>query len=344
MPALSLDSHIFFFDACKSLGTSMNPVFLLTAYDNSVLVLKREEATVNPVNLKYNLKFVKAVNPAARGKVLDPEEIANLKSCIALHEWLSKRGYQTASPDLAKLRDALNQHGTWFKMQEVKELANLRSVILDAQNNANKGPLRQFVASLNAKGGLESLGQVVAVDLFNQNQDRFCPRVPVAHPLTYDTGATKYGGKAHDLGGKEFFVLVNLGNVMLGLDNNKKKAVALDSFDPFSGSFTDVNQTIEQLEAAGGIWFGRMLTAGARHFRKLYAEDIVNDLEFAWGPRNRKFKFLKSTRLDSNAAKRIFHGMESAIPVIKQKLHALINKPGRLAPPGLLSRYAILNS
>lgn len=344
MPVLNLNSKIFFFDACKSLGTTMNPVYLLTAYDNSVIVIKREGPSTSPLDLKYNLKVVKAVNPAARGKLLDPQEIVYIKDCVDTHERLALKAQQPVPADLASLKAALNAPGVWFKMEEVKELTNLKKAALELQNNADKGPIRKFAAALNAKGGLESLGEVVAIDLYNHNSDRFTPRLEQMLPPRYDQ-ATKYGGKQPEFGGKTFLVLVNVANVMVGVDGGSKKAVALDSFDPFSGGFSDVAQTIEQLErTGGGCWFGRMLTAQTHSLRELYAQDIVHDLEDLWGPRNRKILFAKTTRLDSKAARRIVNGMEAAIPKIKQKLEALMRKYGSTAPAGLQSRYNILNT
>lgn len=341
MSILSLDHEITFFDECKSLGTSMNPVYLLRAEDDSVIVIKREQDTVARQDLKFNLKVVKAVQPVARGKVLTQQEIKNLKTCIGIQKIACR--VNALPEDMRQLDDHLNGHGTWFKMKEVKELTTLKAAVQALK--ASKGPIRKFAQALNAQGGLETLGEVVAVDMYNHNTDRFSPRLKDAIPPVYDT-EERNGMGLGDLGNMlKCRVLLNMGNVMIGLDGDRLKPVALDAFDPYS-QLKDVSKTVDQLEngTLGECWFGRLLapTPAAKGLRELYAKDIVDDLEDVWGPRNRRLPFLRTRRLDRKAPRRIVTGMELARVKIIQKLEALMRKYGNQVPAGLQSRYDIL--
>jgi hypothetical protein len=187
---------------------------------------------------------------------------------------------------------------------------------------AIRANLKAFTATLNAKDGLERLGTIIAVDLFNMNQDRFWPDAP----------------QTEQIGGFEFHFrcLRNIGNVFrIDTGDGSSEVGALDFIFRKEG-FTDINKPLAECERAGGPWGGRILADKAR--RLAFAKDVAHDLERALNPLNGGFGL--KTKLHSDAANRISAGMVTRARVIWGKLQMKYHPNNWTA--GTSERQAIL--
>jgi hypothetical protein len=316
------------FDGVKALAPG-HPVFLLGAADKSYLVVKQENAVGAKVNLNANLKAMSAATGKAAGKALVQGELDAIRDFLqdsqdALRLW------RIPEPlGVVALRNAFIIPGTWYKMPEAPGVTDLKAAVADLINNQDKTGVRAIAKSLNAAGGMEMLGRIIAVDLYNGNTDRF-----VADGL---------GGALNPRTNIRFRVMQNIGNVLLSIENGKLKPVGLDSFEAAS-IYADVTKTIQAIELTdAGMapgWSGRKLTDAQAAWRLQFAQSICDDLEDAWGLRNRKLSILRKKRLNSDAAARLAKGMRDAI--IELKNHVRLRAAKINAPAGLASRLAIL--
>lgn len=271
--------------------------------------------------------MIKVVSPGAAGKVLCPQELAAIDDLLQTSKYWAEHSQKGEDPDVTSLRQDMLMHGTWFKMAKAEELFHLGKAMETLKSKQDKSGVRAVAEALNRSGGLESLGQIVAIDAYNHNTDRFMPCFPDEPRIS-----------------KEWLVLVNSGNVIFALDHELHKPIGLDSYE--SGSaFRDIDKTIEELEPNSmEPWRGRILAKDKLEWRKKYAKDIVADLEKAMGPRNRKFAMFASQwkRLNSNAADRIVKGMHSATSALVLKLKGMALKPN--CPAGVASRLKLITS
>lgn len=298
------------------------PVFLATATDNSTVVLKNEVQVhaSDPHNMKMALKVAKTVSPAGAGKVLTYLEIQAVQGYFETKKYISEVTMQPLPPDVKYLGDMLEANGMWYKMAKAEGIVSIE----DAQQRAaagNKTDVRSIAAALSATDGLESLGRIIAADLWNGNNDRFSPNG---------------GADGHR-------VLVNAGNVLLAFHGNQNtlKPIGLDAYEAM-GMFRNYNQTIPQLEEGLDQWSGRLLanTPASNLALKTFCDSAVADIEDVLGPRNRKLLFAKTRRLPSNASNRLQQGVLSGAIPIRTKMRMLA---GRHNPsPGLISRLQTL--
>lgn len=323
--ALSLNSpiatndiyHIKMFKALK--------VWLLIGGENDKVVIKTD--AIHAPQYKSASPIVKAVAAGARVRILTPAELFALKEYVRLYEEVAK-AYQDMgmdyNPDEAPAVSDLKQSLTFgfpFVKMEAVNVMDLEGALQD-RLAGNKGDLRAFTATLNAPGGLERLGKIIAVDLFNGNTDRFYPG----------------SASAKTIAGVTFNLrcLVNVGNVFRVTNTAGPEVGALDFIDPNS-RFKDINTPLATAEtSAGEPWPARLLADKKR--RNDFAKDVVHDLEAILSPR--KSRFSLKTKLKGDAASRIATGMVQGAQLIKSKLEAKYN-PNRWTS-GIRDRYLII--
>lgn len=297
------------------------PVFLVTATDRSHVVIKQEvQVHANDVqNMKFALKAVKTVSPAAAGKTLTIAEVQVLQEYVDMHEYIADATMKPLSADLTYLKQLLTANGMWYKMEKADGIVNIE----DAKNKAaagDKTDVRAIAAAFSAPDGLEALGRIIAADLWSGNNDRFAP-----------------GGT----GGNGYQVCQNPGNVLLATQGSLKP-IGLDAYEAM-GVFRNYNATIAQLEGADE-WGGRLLadTPGARQRLKAFCTLVIADLETLLGPRNRRGlgRLGRTSRLPSNAVTRLQHGVISGSLPIRAKMRQLAGRPN--PPVGLIDRLTIV--
>lgn len=297
------------------------PVFLLTATDNSHVVIKQEvQVHANDAqNMKFALKVVKTVSPNAAGKALTPAEVQVLQDFVDMNDYIAEVTMRQLAPDLAYLKQLLAANGMWYKMEKAEGIMNIE----DAKNKAaagNKTDVRAIAAAFSAPDGLEALGRIIAADLWNGNNDRFTP-----------------GGT----GGNGYHVCQNPGNVLLATQGTLKP-IGLDAYEAM-GVFRNYNATIDQLEGADE-WGGRLLAENpaARARLKEFCRLVIADIEAILGPRNRRGlgRLGRTSRLPADAVTRLQHGIIAGALPIKAKMRQLA---GRANPPaGLISRLTVV--
>jgi hypothetical protein len=311
--------HITMFKALK--------VWLLTGPNDDKVVIKSD--AIQQVQYKSASPIVKAIAPGAKLKILIAPEIAALKQFIADYEQIAQ-AYQALGmayrPDEAQAISDLKLSLTFgfpFVKMEAVDVKDLKEALNNRLGpNADKTDLRNFTTTLNAPGGLERLGQIIAVDLFNGNKDRFYPGA---------AGTELIGGVNFN-----FRCLVNVGNVFRVATVGGSDVGALDFIDPQS-VFKDINTPLSQAEATAGTpWPGRVLADKKQ--RNEFAKDVVHDLESVLSPR--KSAFSLKTKLKGDAASRLANGMVEGAQRIKSKLEVKYN-PGRWTP-GITDRYMVM--
>jgi hypothetical protein len=302
-------------------------VFSLQGQGGSLIVKGEKSLNVKPGQAKFGAKFMNAVDPFATSKVLSPGEIAELKKWATANQ-------APGDPFRKFLNDG---YPVWFKMDNRDSLFSLQQAVKEREENHDKTKIRQIAAALNAPKGLERLGEIAATDLFNGNSDRFVPNDP-NNPIpnwNLPGSATQYAVKT----------LTNVDNVLLALQGRNLRPIGLDAFDT-SSAYRDYIQPLQQVENVSTIkWPGRMLAANKVADRMAFARDIVDDLETLLGPRDRKLPFTNTHRLNSDAARRIYKGMDSGVVKIKERLKKYLHSDKRQAdrvPPGVIDRATAL--
>ena len=234
-----------------------------------------------------------------------------------------------------------------FKMQPRAGLTDLKkasSKIRNQDGTVDKTDVRLIAKALNASGGLEQLGQILAADFFNGSQDRFSAPfydmykknalVTEGGAYTYYEGTTKKS--------KRFKIIQNHGNVFVYMDGKKARPIGLDFFDYGSAARDYSLDDTEEIESRSP-WPGRWLINGddEAQARWLIAQNVVDDLNEVLGPRDRTFSIARTERLEKNAANRFYQGIDQGIAALKEAWEQ--KKLGGTKPaPGLLWRIGIL--
>jgi hypothetical protein len=302
-------------------------VWLLVGFNNDKVVIKKD--AVHAPQIKSANPVIKAIAPNSKLKILTPAETMALNQFVAAYETWS-REYHAMGLDIdpdedQAVRDLKEVLGPRFPEPFVKmEAVNVTDIekALEQRMSGDKTSLQAFAATLNAPGGLEKLGKIIAADLFNGNRDRFYPGKASSKTI---------GGVTINLR-----CLVNVGNVFRVETDTGSEVGALDFVDP-NALFKDISEPLEQGEArAGKLWPGRLLAN--KKERNAFAEDVVHDLEAILSPR--KSTFSLKTKLKFGAAGRVANGMVEGAKLIKSKLESKYN-PNRWKP-GILQRYKII--
>lgn len=295
------------------------PVFLLTATDGSHVVIKQEVQVHagDAQNMKFALKAVKTVSPAAAGKSLTQGEIQVLQDHVDIHEYIANATMRALDPDTAYLKQLLINGGLWFKMDKAEGITNIEAAKVKAAAGDKSG-VRAIAAALSAPDGLEALGRIIAADLWSGNNDRFAP-----------SGSDKPG----------YRVCQNPENVLLSIQGTLKP-IGLDAYEAM-GAYRNYNSNIEDIEGID-TWGGRLLAHTERAALKDFCRKAVADIEDTLGPRNRRGLGVlgRKSRLPADAATRLQHGIISGALPIRAKMRQLAGKPG--APAGLINRLTIL--
>jgi hypothetical protein len=232
--------------------------------------------------------------------------------CIAL----ANITFTPVPTEIDHLDESLQNGGVWFKMSKAEGVRDLGTAMKERSDHQDKSGVRQIAAALRG-GGLETLGKIIAADLFNGNIDRFNPYFTDKFGQEQQVGDKIPGTDPQ----KQFAVLLNIGNVLFSMQQDKSRFVALDPYDR-QGHWRKMNKTIQNLKrirfpARTGLAITSRTTrkrhSGVHGSRALIAED----LETALGPRNRKVAVLSSRRLPRNADARILTGMNTGINDLK---------------------------
>lgn len=329
---LSLTSPIKAADIAGVKVYKEGKVFLVQGIDGSEVVVKYDAPGLDQV--KATTLAVKAIDPAARMKVLSTGELHELERWCediadleAFYAQLVKEGMIKSSP-FSKNRDAASDlHATIKEAKKYNSfLAKMNKMtvhnIEDAVEERGKGGkdlLRAFAKGLKDDGGLEMFGKVMAADMFNQNFDRFNPEPP-PKAVTKTIGPFNF----------TFRALVNVSNILMQDTGTMFKATVLDYADPQRG-FSHPGIKLANISSD---WGGSFIVDKKK--RKKFAEDIVYDLEQLLNPK--KSKFSLKTKLGRDAAKRIEAGMILGCREICSYLEARLKQKGALAP-GFMDRY-----
>lgn len=321
---------------------SMNMVLLVQQRNNSHPLVVKGEDGKGRENVGAMLEFHATAFSKLRAlpfltEKLTLQEIDELKKCdsskIKLdpkptqaqwHGKLDKLLYGKGgdSVDKSKVKAVV-------KMSYIEELADVRGLA------DKEGKRQQLVSMLEAgkKDASESvfaLGQILAVDFFIGNHDRF-----------RDTEGPIRSYTAEDQ--KPFLArgaIIGDQNVFFSFKNGKITPVGIDTFDSSPNNpWSDMGKTIEALEAdpvAGGKkWPGRILSHGAVKERDAAAAGLVGSL-IALVHAN------VSPRTKRNLVKACHEGISSGKTILRAKYNLTDNLQALAA--GIRSRWAIINS
>jgi hypothetical protein len=325
MATLSADQPIMFFDTVECISRG-HPVFLLGCVkDGSYVVIKQENllATNAPL-LKHNLQVMKQVSPlTATSKVLTPGEIAVLQG-FAKH-WIDRMRlyrHEVEPEGVKELRLRLERACVWYKMPRISEMTGLSDAIRAFQTEKNRSKLDMIAKALNDVGGFERLGQIIAVDLYNSNHDRF--------------DWSEHAGMKNPITGGKFKCLRNVDNVLLAIESGKFRPIGLDSFDYINFREADITKPLATVEKECLIWSGRILGAAGKAELTEFLKKVIDDLNSIFGTRERRFEYLNKYYLKLNAVSRLEKGVRQGADAIRSKLERMLAKPG--ANPELLTR------
>lgn len=307
-------------------GNNKNVVLLVNQRNaNRPLVVKSEDGA-GRINVGAMLEYHASAFSKLRGLPFDTakltlQEIEELKRCdsskikanppLSQGEWLQKVDSLLYTAD-RKIK-------TVIKVSFVEELANLHGIAKDLEQ---KTILGQALVRCNTDIPF-GLGEILAVDFFIGNGDRF---------REVNTGKYPRGSIMGDQ------------NVFFQMKNGKFTAVGLDTYDS-GGPWSDLNRTIEDLEAANGRsmgaeygkWPGRILAPGARRERDEVAAAMVDSLiDFCLD--NKPAAVSASTR--KKLIEAAHRGISSGKEALRAKYHLTDNVQALSA--GIRSRWLII--
>jgi hypothetical protein len=283
-------------------------VYMLNGYGDDRVVVKIDSESYSDNDVRFLGGIMAQIDPSVRPIALTPTEFQEME------RWTDET---MPTVDLmesaANLKWALNtfRNRKWVKMRA------LRLVILDEASKkmgeGDKTDVRVIAASLNASGGFEKLGAIMAADFFIGNRDRFVWPPP--------------GSSWPKENGQRLKTLQNVGNVFVAIDSkqNKGALAGLDILDP-GNPFKNITKKMDLDEE----WMGLLLGADKSGERMQFAHDVVADLNYVLGPRNRKFKFLQQERLGPQAPNRLYVGMQNGADRIKASLSRYLKGHGAL--------------
>ncbi|MCU0626937.1 MAG: hypothetical protein MUF21_10715 [Gemmatimonadaceae bacterium] len=317
-------------------------IYLVLNGDGDTLVVKNENHPGDAPTVASAFATMAKVSPGGEAKLVDARERQELVTYVnyAIADLLL--GSLPVPQFLTDIDEALSssRDTKWMKMRQIGNLTTLVDAMNQLQSGAanRKQGVREFAALLNGNGGLEALGRMIAIDAYNNNLDRFSPVgimrrdvMQLTEEIAVQDGPSRTKRR----------VMVNSGNVFMTFQRGRNLLVGLDNYDPSNGYA--LNETIAQGESRYlDLWAGWILqdNARAKRWRKTYSELIALDLDEALGARNRRFSFLKQTRLDSNAPHRLRAGFKQGTDIVTTELTRLCQGGGGSA--GVRDRYRIL--
>lgn len=305
-------------------------VFLLIGITDERLVIKID--SVGTDQIKDANRVAKVIDRSARVKILTRQEVFELKTYVATYNELVAfydamgmtnvpflRSDKETMDQLKSQLDNLDKYPEPFVKMEAMRLQNIQAA-LEERAKGNKAVVRDIATTLKRDGGLEKLGQIVALDMFNDNTDRFYPN----YNTRKKTGPFEFECKA----------CVNPGNVMLAVQTDgTMNLTALDFIDPNSRMKT-YGGNVADTDGASHKGIGAI---SVKSSRKSFAEDIVHDLEWFLHPKRSKYSL--KTKLGRDAVGRIDKGILQGSKAIKDYLRQ--KYPGAL-PGNLTARVALM--
>lgn len=287
-------------------------VYMLNGYGDDRVVVKIDSASYTDNDVRFLGGVMAQIDAAVRPIPLTPTEFQEME------RWTDET-MPTADlmQSAANLKWALNT----FRTQKWVKMRALRLLILDEaatkMGEGDKTDVRVIAASLNAPGGLEKLGSIIAADFFIGNRDRFVWPPP--------------GSSWPKENGERLKALQNVGNVFVSIDSRQNKGVpsGLDILDP-GNPFKNITRKMDLDEE----WMGLLLGAEKNDDRSQFAHDVIADLNYILGPRNRRFKFLQQERLGPQASNRLLVGMKNGADRIRASLSRYMKGHGAL-PTGV---------
>ncbi len=306
-------------------------VYCLIGLNGEKLVVKSEAANLTTASFNTTKAAMKIVDAnAANTKALtDGEKLAiktfaeGMKGVI---DFMTEHRIPGAKPS-ASIADLIanfqqNPHALWYKMPYA-QLTDMKDALGKRVGGVvDKSPMKAFADALSAKGGLESLGAIIACDLFIGNSDRFNPK---------EGSKLTFGNRQFD-----FRVIKNIANIFLAKNGSSSSVTGMDFVDPSTG-FRHYDMTLDEVKQSyNEDWLGDVLVNKAE--RHAFAGLVIEDLELVLCP-NRK-RFSPFTKLGRDAQKRLEKGM---VDGGKRILAGLEQKYKTKAPPaGMASRLAEL--
>lgn len=292
------------------------PVYLLTGDMGSSLVIKAEK-TGDTQWVSNSIEIMSIVSPGGQTKLLVPSEKQALTTFLSDLRRLDDRTDEGLTRAINELLLAVNDPTrTLFKMEPL-QLTTLGT----SNSEVDPKAIKRIASAANATGGLEDLGEIIAADMFNGNQDRFA-----FDNLQNKTGIT--------VNGHQCWHLLNLGNIMVYQLVNEWRFVGLDSVDPFSILAQNFDSKWDT------DWGFRIFHGPARLTNvKFVADHVAEDLKYALG---KKKGLIKSWRLSGDATKRLAKGMLQGYDRIEYMLKSKYPKL-RFAPEGIQKRCKLMD-
>jgi hypothetical protein len=293
--------------------------YMLNGYGTDRVVVKLDSGAYTDQDVRFLGGVMASIDPSVRPIVATPSDI------LEMDKWAN--GTMPTEDLVASaqvMKSALNMARA--AGNKIVKLKALNLVILEdaakKMGEGDKTDVRFIAAALNAPGGLEKLGQVIAADFFIGNTDRF----------VYPPPGCKWQGQ-------RLKTLQNVGNVFIAIDEkqDKGRVAGLDILDPSNGHKNTSGKLKDGYE-----WMGELLDKSKAEKRMKFCHDVIDDLNYILGPRNRKFSFLETKRLGSQAANRLYQGMKTGCEKI-QGICLPYRKAHGTLPTGLEDRFAKLN-
>jgi hypothetical protein len=308
-------------------------IIILHGNNKEKLVLKEEEsASVKQVNSAKAV--IKAVDPSLKTKIVSKEEakavIAAIEGAIEDNQLSASLNNDDNHPlfsvdDLLAIKlmmekwlvDMDNEKNPVLKMAYV-DVKDVRSALEQRLGSGpdRKASLREFAAALNAPGGFEKLGAVIAADMMNDNHDRFSVR----NGLGQQIGERRF----------QFKALTNPGNVFLEVTESGGRTLSGLDYIPPGKVTADFDLPLKENHPA------KVLADKTQ--RAAFVAKVVSDLETLVHP---KRGFLARNKLKSDAAKRMIAGMIEGARKIETVLQKKASKQANVSA-GLTERLALL--
>lgn len=327
-------------------------IIILIGQNDEKVVLKYEKTALDKKQVKQANAIMQSVDSKIGTVHLTEAEAEIVRGALVLDAALRKHfsADQTVPADVAEAsQKALNlltgenfhEDGTsnWMKMDYIKN-KDLQTALEKRLNNDKSG-VKVFIAALKKAKGLESLGKIIACDLFLGNQDRILPTRKQGGKLVRMSKVEIKGAGSQV---REFvlYTIANLGNVFAGATDAGYVATGLDHVDPNS-HFKNIKQPLAEIETADflhveGPWPFRSVVDKAA--RTEFAAAVIKDLELVLHPNKSPNSPL--TKLGRDAVARLSAGMVQGAKEIKKTLEQKY-KAGKVeAKGGIKDRYDVL--
>ncbi|BDC52283.1 hypothetical protein F183_A45980 [Bryobacterales bacterium F-183] len=294
-----------------------HPVWLLTGDADSAVVIKGD-ANNDQQHVQQALLTMNAISPGSLAIQLAPMEIMALRS-------FAQEIAPSCGDDL-ETREALNNFLALSSRNVYKftKMEYMKITTLGTGNTTlgNKQSVKLIAKAANAPGGLEDLGEIVAADMWNSNQDRFS-----FLKITAPGSITVNGYKMN--------FLTNLGNIMVRQLANDYRFVGLDALDPTSGDLDF--ETQNDIDKWGFRIFTPSNIRGG--WVDTIAELCVADLKHALG---KKTGLLKTWRLKSGGEARFAKGLLAGAKQIERHLKSIYGNNLRHAPKSVQVRAKLV--